>query len=245
MRYALVFPLLMALAGCSSRPQPADLDGVWINQTAIDAALKSGNLREALTADGPDLEWDFNTKASQAQMSNGFETPLTQLFGQADGSWKAVFDSNYTVSFKLSGKDLVKAAGANSPEQHFRRPKSSEFDNGKVGSSFEGALYNAYMGGKWTIVSGPGQGATVVFHANGQLEGMPGADRYALCLNGDCATQSGEADSIWLQAGNQGNAWLFSRRGGQLSISEAVNQANPDEAPKLRAGNLHWVLQQQ
>ena len=54
MRRALVLSALLGLlTGCAGTPDPS---GTWINQAAIDAASKSGKLREALLAYGPNLE---------------------------------------------------------------------------------------------------------------------------------------------------------------------------------------------
>jgi hypothetical protein len=43
---------------------------------------KGGNLREALQAYGPNLEWDIDTKANQARYTNGFERPEGTLAGE-------------------------------------------------------------------------------------------------------------------------------------------------------------------
>ncbi len=57
MRKALAFSLLtIFLGGCASGPAHRDISGVWINQAAINEAAKGGNLREALLANGPNLE---------------------------------------------------------------------------------------------------------------------------------------------------------------------------------------------
>lgn len=124
-------------------------------------------------------------------------------------------------------------------------PSPSVQTDAPPGTSFEEALYGAYMGGKWRITSGDGQGSEVIFHPDGNVEGLPNLDRYALCLAGDCASMSGEFDSLWLQNGQQGSAWIFSRHAGQLVISEAVNHAQADEMPDLHPGKQRWVLQQE
>jgi hypothetical protein len=99
------------------------------------------------------------------------------------------------------------------------------------------------MGGDWKISSGPGEGGQVKFLPDGRLEGLPGADRYALCLAGDCASMSGENDSIWLQQGNKGAAWIFVRKGKQLEIFQALNSAQPDDQPQLNPGPRQWLLE--
>ena len=62
---------LTVLGGCASKPK--DPSGIWINQAAIDAAVDSQHLREALLAYGPNLEWNLNSSRQQATFSNGFE----------------------------------------------------------------------------------------------------------------------------------------------------------------------------
>jgi hypothetical protein len=101
------------------------------------------------------------------------------------------------------------------------------------------------MGGKWTVVEGDGQGSTVQFMPDGSVQGLPENDRFALCLAGDCAAMSGEYDSMWLEKAEKGNPWIFSRKGKQLEIFQAVNNAGPDQMPELRPGARHWLLQQQ
>ncbi|MNL45860.1 hypothetical protein D3C87_1685370 [compost metagenome] len=114
-----------------------------------------------------------------------------------------------------------------------------------MGASFERALYSAYMGGGWTIVSGPGEGSTVQFQADGQVTGLPGSDRYALCLAGDCASMSGGNDNMWLQQNGQGNAWIFARKGKELEIFQTVNTAQADEMPSFTPGERKWLLEKQ
>jgi len=83
----------------------------------------------------------------------------------------------------------------------------------------------------------------VIFHADGKLDGLPGAERFALCLAGDCAAMSGEYDSLWLQLGQEGNEWIFVRDGDQLQIFEALNRAQSDEMPDLHPGPQRWLLE--
>jgi hypothetical protein len=118
-------------------------------------------------------------------------------------------------------------------------------DGAPIGASFERALYSAYMGGSWKVVSGPGEGNTVQFQADGQVAGLPGADRYALCLAGDCASMSGGNDNMWLQANGQGNTWIFARKGKELEILQAVNTAHADEMPQFTPGDRKWLLEKQ
>jgi hypothetical protein len=90
------------------------------------------------------------------------------------------------------------------------------------------------MGGSWKIVSGRRRQHRAV---PGRRPGHrpAGADRYALCLAGDCASMSGGNDSMWLQLNGQGNAWIFTRKGKELEIFQAVNTAQADEC-RVHAG---------
>lgn len=54
---------------------------------------------------------------------------------------------------------------------------------------------------------------------------------------------SGAFDSIWLQSGAQGNAYILQHDDDQLEIFQAVNQAAVDEMPSLRPGPVVWRLQ--
>ncbi|HEX5841653.1 MAG TPA: hypothetical protein VFY62_04160 [Pseudomonas sp.] len=229
------------LGGCASPAQ--DPSGIWINRVAIEAALESGNLREALLAYGPNLEWQIDGQRHVARFSNGFEQAEGPLSQQADGSLRVDFHGDYQEQLSLTADELLQAASARWPQQRFSRAEQG--GNPAPGSSFEQALYRAYLGGTWVIREGLGEGGLVLFHADGQLEGLPGAERYALCLAGDCAAMSGEADSIWLQLGDQGQSWLFERAGQQLRIFEALNRAQIDEMPDYRKGQQRWLLEQQ
>jgi hypothetical protein len=231
----------VALSGCASKPQ--DPSGIWINQAAIDAAVKGDHLREALLAYGPNLEWRLNSARQQATFSNGFELGDGALSPQAEGQWQVSFYGDNHETLKAQGEQLLQLASPTWPEQHFARPKVTVANGAPVGSSFEYSLYDAYLAGTWKIRSGPGEGGLVRFYADGKLEGLPGAERFALCLAGDCAAMSGEYDSLWLQWGKEGNEWLFVREGDQLQIFEALNRAQPTEMPDLHPGERRWLLQ--
>jgi hypothetical protein len=82
----------------------------------------------------------------------------------------------------------------------------------------------------------------VLFNTDGSVQGLPGAERYALCLAGDCAAMSGEFDSLWLQLGEQGQSWIFERDGNQLRVFEALNRAQIDEMPDFYKGQQRWLL---
>lgn len=245
MRKALAVSLLaVLLGGCASDPAKHDVGGIWINQVAIDAASKGGPLREALQANGPTLEWEINTKAGQARYTNGFETVEGKLPGESADSAKVEVYGSAPTELKRSGKRLLQVANDNEPEQVFDRPRASP-EGAPLGANFERALYSAYLGGKWKIINGPGLGDTVQFQADGAVQGLPGADRYALCLAGDCASMSGGNDSIWLQLNGRGNSWIFVRKDQQLEIFQAVNTALADEVPSLTPGNQQWLLEKQ
>ncbi|SDN76954.1 hypothetical protein SAMN04489798_1123 [Pseudomonas arsenicoxydans] len=246
MRKALALSLVaLFLGGCASNPADRDISGTWINQAAIDAAAKGGPLREALQAYGPNLEWNVNTKAAQARYTNGFENVEGKLLGEESGGWKVDFYGSSASELKRDGKRLNQAANDNEPEQVFDRALIQVPDGAPIGASFERALYTAYMGGSWKIVSGPGEGSAVQFQADGQVAGLPGADRYALCLAGDCASMSGGNDNMWLQLSGQGNTWIFARKGKEMEILQAVNTAQADEMPQFTPGERKWLLEKQ
>ena len=232
---------LSLLSGCASTPK--DPSGIWINQAAIDAAVQNNHLREALLAYGPNLEWNLDSPRQQATFSNGFELADGQLSAQADGLWQVDFHGESHELLKPQGKLLIQQASATWPEQRFSHPEIKLEANAPVGSSFEYSLYQAFLAGTWKIRSGPGEGGLVEFHADGRLDGLPGAERFALCLAGDCAAMSGEYDSLWLQLGQEGNEWIFVRDGDQLQIFAALNRAQPDEMPELHPGPQRWLLE--
>jgi len=239
MRPFLLLLSSLLLAGCASNA-PNDLNGTWINQAAIDAALQHDSLREALLAYGPNLEWQIDTARQRALFSNGFEQAEGQLSRQAEGTYSVQFYGDFEEQLQLQRGELVQRAGDTWPEQRFTRADHSV--RAPAGSLFEQTLYRAYLGGTWLIEEGLGQGGLVLFQADGSLQGLPGAERYALCLAGDCAAMSGEYDSLWLQLGELGQSWLFEREGGQLRIYQALNRAAIDEMPDYHKGPLHWRL---
>ncbi|GIZ13724.1 hypothetical protein [Pseudomonas sp. NCCP-436] len=239
-----LLPLLICsilLAGCASNAKHTP-DGIWINQAAIDAAAESGRLRESLLAYGPNLEWQIASQHQQASYSNGFELAEGHLTALADGHWQVSFYGDYQEQLHVAGNRLTQIASGYWPEQHFIRLTDSTGTPPPLGASFEQTLYRAYLGGDWLIEQGPGQGGLVRFSPKGEVAGLPGAERYALCLAGDCAAMSGEHDSIWLQLGDQGSPWLFVHEGNQLRIFEAENRAQFDEMPQYQPGPQRWRL---
>lgn len=239
MRHAL--PLALAalfLGGCASH-KPEDFNGTWINQAAIDAAAKGTSLRQALDEHGPVFEWKIDIKNQQASFSNGFEAADGRL-SASEKDWQVSFEGGQTEQLKLDGDEL-QVTDPSGHEQTFVR--STAADNTPLGGSFEKALYKDYLGGDWTIVDGQGKGAVVRFSDTGTLTGLPGPDRFALCLAGDCATMGNGNDSLWLERNQRGAAWIFKRDGDTLEIFQAVNRAQPDEMPQLAAGQRQWVLE--
>jgi hypothetical protein len=235
-------PVLLAslmLAGCASAPK--NPSGTWINQNAIDAAVQNGTLREALLAYGPNLEWQVDAQRQRASFSNGFQQNEGRLTLDQNGHYQVAFNADHQEQLQLSGGKLIQAASDTWPEQQFTpvTPSAST-----VGGSFIQALYAAYLGGTWEITEGIGRGGLVQFAPDGSVKGLPGAERYALCLAGDCAAMNGDSDGIWLQLGNQGDSWLFEREGKEIRVYEALNQAPADQIASYRKGLQRWKLVQ-
>ena len=245
MRHALAMALAAALLGGCASHTPEDYNGIWINQQAIDAAAKGVSLRKALQDSGGNLEWKVNVAAAQASYTNGFENVEGRLQGEQSGAWKVDFYGSSGSELKRDGGRMKQAATENEPDQLFDRAQIPVPEGAPIGASFERALYSAYLGGSWKIASGDGEGNTVQFQADGQVSGLPGADRYALCLAGDCASMNSDHDSMWLQLNGQGNNWIFARKGKALEIFQAVNRAQADEVPSFAPGNRQWTLEKQ
>ncbi len=241
MRHAL--PLALAallLGGCASH-KPEDYNGTWINQDAISAAVKGESLRQALDEHGPVFEWQLNVNDQRASYSNGFEAADGQLSANQK-QWQASFGDGQTEQLTLDGDELV-ATDTSGAKRSFVRAKQAPAANAPLGSSFEKALYQAYLGGDWKIVEGEGKGGVVRFADNGGVTGLPGPDRYALCLAGDCASMGGSNDSLWLERNQRGAPFIFKRDGDTLEIFKAVNTAQANDIPQLAAGAKQWVLE--
>ena len=244
MRKALVLSLLtFVLGGCASVPAHRDISGVWINQAAIDAAANGGNLREALLAYGPNLEWDIDVKNATAHYTNGFESVEGKLLPADDGMWQVSLYGSESTGLSLEGETLIQAETDAEPRQPFVRSQVNVASDAPLGTSFEAALNSAYMGGQWRVVSGAGQGNPVTFSADGQVKGLPNTQRYVLCLAGDCASMSGEYDSLWLQQGELGAAHIFVRDGRKLEIFQALDASAPDDMPQFYPGKREWLLE--
>ncbi|KIU51912.1 MULTISPECIES: hypothetical protein [Pseudomonas] len=242
MRHALALALAAALlSGCASH-KPEDYNGIWINQQAIDAAAKGVSLRKALQDSGGNLEWKVNVAAEQASYTNGFEIVEGQLKA-GEKQRDVVFPGNEIQTLSLDGDELVQHATPMAPQHSFQKASSPAPMEARTGTTFEQALYGAYLKGDWKVIEGPGQGNVVRFGDTGSVEGLPNLDRYALCLAGDCASMSGEYDSLWLERNQQGNPWIFKRDGKTLEILRALNSAQPDEMPQLYPGARQWLLE--
>src|SRR5690606_5183208 len=93
----------LLLAGCSGR----SVDGIWINQAAIDAAVADDSLREALLAYGPNLEWRVQAARGLARFSNGFEQGEGRLQALAEGGWQVDFGLDEHEQLRRSGAELL------------------------------------------------------------------------------------------------------------------------------------------
>jgi hypothetical protein len=112
------------LSGCASTPQ--DPSGTWINQAAIEAAVESGNLREALLAYGPNLEWQLDSPRQLASFSNGFERGEGRFKRQADGELRVHFYGDFEESLSLNNDELIQAQSDTWPEQRFVRQRRNQ-----------------------------------------------------------------------------------------------------------------------
>lgn len=227
------------LGGCASGPE--QIAGTWINQPAIDAAADSGKLREALLAYGPNLEWRFAPPRHTAWSSDGVAFSEGHLAAGDDARWQVTFNSDNQQSFVLDGDELIQQPSPNAPQQRFVAADAAA--DSLPGQAFEQALYAALLGGDWEVLEGAGQRGLVRFHADGRVEGLPGAERYALCLSGECAGRSEEEEIIWLQNGEQGAEWLFRLDDDELSIYQADNQSLHSDVPQYRPGRRVWLLE--
>lgn len=248
MRKTLIASSLLALllSGCAHDRTDADINGIWINQQAIDVAAKGGPLLNALYAYGPNLEWNVNTKDGQARyFSNGFENIEGKLLGEHAGLWRFDFSGHYITELKRMDGQLKQNANPYEPEQVFNLAQHPATADAPLGTTFKNALYAAYMGGTWEIIKGQGTGNTVHFTVDGKVSGMPGADRYALCLGGDCANMNGDYQGLWLAQGAKEDIWLFTRKGKQLEVFKYINTSRPDEQPTYVATTLQWLLEKQ
>ncbi|MFP5427527.1 MAG: hypothetical protein ACLGJA_16980 [Gammaproteobacteria bacterium] len=241
MRKAL--PLALAallLGGCASH-KPEDYNGTWINQAAIDAATDAGSLRYTLGSHGAPFEWNIDVARKQASFTNGFEAHDGEIVAVTD-QMQVTFPGNHIDRFVLSG-DQLQVTDSHGMKQHFVKPEHPAPAGARIGSSFEKALYKAFMGGEWKILEGPGKGSVVRFADDGGVTGLPGPDRYALCMSGDCTSMGGENDTLWLERNQRGGPFIFKRAGDKMEIFQVINNALPEDIPQLSPGKRQWVLE--
>lgn len=244
MRLSLALSLIL-LSGCTHTPSTTDINGLWINQAAIDSAAQGRPLLRALDAHGLNLEWNIDTHGGKAQFSNAFELGEGQLLPKAPGIWTVDYNGHGTDELQSDGKHLIQQTKENTAGQVFSRPIHPAAAGAKWGTTFRQALNSAYMGGHWKIVEGQGVGNFVEFSADGRVSGLAKNDRYELCLGGDCATQGSGNDTLYLGTGEVGDGWIFVRYGKQLEILRAINLSQPDEIPQLTPGPRQWLLEKQ
>ena len=85
MRKLLALSLIL-LGGCSHEPQTSGINGLWINQAAIDSAAQGRPLLQAIDAHGMNLEWNIDTRNGKVQFRNAFELNEGQLLPKAPGT---------------------------------------------------------------------------------------------------------------------------------------------------------------
>ena len=240
------WPLLAAIvSGCVSQPSGSDIDGIWINQRAIETVAKGLPLLETLRLDGSNLEWDIDGHTGKVIFSNGFETDQGRLLEMRPGVWSVKYNGQHFEHLRLQGQQLIQSANRSRAEKVFEQYKGPVVKHPQGAGTFRQALYFAYMGGSWKIVDGPGAGNTVRFDEEGEVQGLPGADNYGLCIAGDCASQSNAHDSLWTRQNDRSTTWIFKRMGKKLEILQAVNTAQADEMPSFTPGERKWLLEKQ
>lgn len=241
----LILISLSLLGGCALAQQATDINGLWINQAAIDSAAQGRPLLKMLDAHGMNLEWNIDTRTGQAQVSNAFESSEGRLMATTRSTWVVDYDGHGTDGLRLEGDLLIQQTKENIPGQTFRRAVQPAPTAARWGTTFRLALNSAYLGGQWKIVEGHGVGNTVAFEPDGRVSGLAHIDRYELCLGGDCASQGAGNDIIYLGKGATGDGWVFVRYGNQMEILQAINHSGPEEIPHLSAGPRQWLLQRQ
>lgn len=240
MRALLILSLLL-LSSCAPVPPEPDISGLWINQAIIDAAA----LGQPLNTQGSNLEWNIDTHAGKAQVSNGFEMGEGQLLQKSPGAWTVDYNGHGSDELRFDGKHLTQLAQEHAPQQVFSRPTETAKTGERWSNTFRRALNSAYLGGEWKIIDGPGKGGTAVFSADGKVSGLPKTDQYELCLDGDCASQGAGNDTLYLGTGDVGDSWVFVRNGKRMEILQAINLSLPDEIPELTPGPRQWLLEKQ
>jgi hypothetical protein len=178
-------------------------------------------------------------------VSSGFERGEGQLLQKSANAWTVDYNGYGTDELRLDGKRLTQLAKEHVPQQVFSRPTKTAKPHAKWAGTFRSALNAAYMGGQWKIIDSHGTGQLVVFTEDGHVSGLPGTDRYELCLDGDCASQGAGNDTLYLGTGDRSDTWIFVRKGMQLEIFQALNTAQADEIPQFTPGPRQWLLVKQ
>jgi hypothetical protein len=111
-------------------------------------------------------------------------------------------------------------------------------------ASFLTALQNQLMVGKYRS-TGKSAG-TVEFFPNGEVTGLEGYDRYAICTGGDCFIAGQDSDVISLSNSKTKDAaryfgFKFEPNRTALSIYELV-QSNPNEKGTAKPGKMLYKL---
>lgn len=237
--HALLAIGLSLLGGCMHTPPETNIDGIWINQPTIDAAA----LGQPLNIHGTPLEWHIDTRMGKAQVRNGFEMDEGQLLRKAADTWTVDYGDGHTDELRLDGKQLIQETSQHMSQQAFNRPPETVKTGGNWVNTFVKALNAAYMAGEWRIVEGPGKGTTAMFTPEGRVSGLGNADRYTLCLDGDCRSQGSGNETLLLSGAGDSDTWIFVRKGKRMEIFNAINLSAPDEIPQLRQGAQHWLLE--
>ena len=240
MRALLTIGLLL-LGGCVHTPPETDIDGIWINQPIIDAT----SLGQPLNIHGTPLEWHIDTRMGKAQVRNGFEMAEGQLLRKAADTWTVDYGDGHTDELRLDGKQLTQEASQHTSQHAFNRPPEVVKTGGNWVNTFVNALNAAYMAGEWSIVEGPGKGTTAMFTAGGRVSGLGKADRYTLCLDGDCRSQGSGNETLVLSGAGASDTWIFVRKGKRMGIFQALNTAQADEVPQFTPGPRQWLLEKQ
>lgn len=113
-------------------------------------------MREALLANGPNLEWQIDAKQAKANYTNGFEWVEGKLMPENKGVWQVNIYGSAATDLSLNGDELVQAAGESDPQQSFVRSPINLTSDAPLGTNFEHALKTAYLGvsGVWSAVKG-------------------------------------------------------------------------------------------
>lgn len=233
-------PLFLLLAGCSQAPAPpvtapATAAGTWLNQALLEQAREQARPRQAALEQGPEWQWQINPRLDSATLyTDG--TPLTlDLHRQPDGSLLAEGQGNRYL-LRLSGGNLLQIDA-----QHNERL----FIPAQPGMTLGGQLLHDLLGSEWQIHSGTGQGQSVRFQTNGQVDGLPGIARAELCLGGACSLGI-DGESLWTstRTGTQLPLY-FDLQGHWLALYQPLPISSNIQSPIYQPGWQRWLLRRQ